>query len=320
MNAIFPTEYSYWNSSFKKTEPLENLTSHQTIKKIAVRAFDHFRFGCNAAKNIFFVNHFAQMVFLPVKGVEFVQNCASFPKIDRQKQIDAVLKICNNFREIIESAGSFAVVLERVKAIPSRLLEPLATPFVITLSALSIFSVASNVRTCMKVKRLMHELNQAEEKGKIDGKLTHASYKAMLNVLENEQFKDENFISNIFNTTQDQLKEVFAEIDLKISKKLSSNNSEEIHEGQKILENSVKSLKGRVKQNIFSSAFAITSSVVNIFGTAMLLALPIAPLGWVVLGVKMVIDLGRLIHHKIVEYQFAKDVDLKRTKWEWMTC
>lgn len=260
-----------------------------------------------------------EIALVPFHVVSIAKICIGFPRYNKEKKIDAGLNICSGLREIADSTATFIVKLEDIHAIPT---SPVAwtTPFAIVMSVLSIVSVVVNVRTCMKVKRLMKEFNLAETSGKVDGKITKASYQAMLKVIKSKQNEDEDFISDVFNTTKEKLACALVRLESSFTEKLQSKDLQVVEEGQKILEKSVKSLKGRVKHNLTSSILNIISSTVNIIGTAIFLAFPVSPLGWAIIAVSALIDAGRWINHKVVEYQFAKVVELKRTKWEWVTC
>lgn len=270
-------------------------------------------------KKIAIFNHMAQIVYVPLVAMTLVKNCIHLPTQEREKKIDTGLNICSNLREISESIATFLVALERIELMPASILS-WGVPFTAVMSVLSLASIASKFRTCLKVRRFMQSFKQAEELGKVEGKLSYLSYTAILNLIESEQMKDNNFISEMFNTSEDNLADLLINTQLKAEDKLASTDPKDLKEAQEIVERVVKGLKNRVKQNIVSSVLAITSSVVNIIGTVLLLSLPILPVGWAVFAVGTMIDGGRFICHKVGEYRFAKAIELKRTKWEWITC
>lgn len=290
-----------------------------TIKKIAETILDGLNFVIQPIKKVIVLKQLVEVVTVPITIFDIVKTSLSIPKASKEKKIDAGLSICNNIKGVGESGAAFVVALEELSAIPA-ITAAWATPFAIVMSVLSFASIISNIRTCRKVNRVMQELNLAEESGKIHGKVTLESYRAMLEVIRKRQAEDEDFIPDIFNVDQEKLADALVQKEEKIRCKLFSEDPKDIEEGQKSLEIAVKSLKGRVKQNSISSVIGVTSSIVNIIGTTFLLALPALPIGWAILGLGALTDGARWIHHKVVEYNFIKTMEMKRTTWEWITC
>lgn len=258
-------------------------------------------------------------VMVPIKVVALCKTCILFRRYTREKKIDASLNICDLIRQIGENVATTVVSLERLKVI-QRTSGLWARPFAIGLSVLSISAIAMNVRVCMRTRRLMKEMREAEEKAKVGGEISLESYRALVQVIKQEQSEDNEFASDTFNVKEKHLMHTLTEMDRKISAKLSSDKPDEVAEGRALLKKASEGLKGRVKKNITSSMTSLVASITNIVGTVILLLSPAAPVAWVVLGAATVLDVGCWIHHKVKEYHFAKSVELKRTKWQWLIC
>ena len=298
---------------------LQKTCPHESVRTFAQKFFSVLSQIIEPIKKIVIIKHIVQIVNLPiiVKGV--IKKCMNFHNMTRDQKIDTGLNVCNSLREVGESVATFVVGLEAIKAIP--LTTPIwALPFSAVISALSVVAIVCKIRTCIKVSEFVNSFARTEDDHKVGGKATLEGYKATLNLIEEKQLENETFIYDTFNVTNEKLSDLLVNIQITASEKLSSNNPEEVKEGQEMLEKAICGLKGRIKQNIVSSALAITASVLNIVGTTLLLALPEIPVGWAFLGLGVVVEIGRLVYHKIGEYQFAQAIGLQRSKWEWLTC
>lgn len=289
------------------------------INHAARNIFEDINRAIEPLQKFIVFKHLLQIVYAPVKVFEIFRNFGSFSRKDHQKNIDTGLDTCNKVRELGESISTFIVALETVKAIPAVLVAA-TVPFTAVLTVLSLSSIIIKIRLCIRTHRFFKEIEKAGEEGKVNGKVTLASYENILKLIEKKNAEDRSFVGEMFNTTDDKLADLLVRIQLSVKDKLSWGNVEEVRKGQKQLENTISSLKGRVRQNIIEASVSIVASVVNIIGTSLLLALPLLPFGWGFLALGVIADTGRFIYHKIGEYQFAQDVGLKRSKWEWLTC
>ncbi|HEV8050954.1 MAG TPA: hypothetical protein VGP47_00550 [Parachlamydiaceae bacterium] len=294
--------------------------SIRSIGNVAHDIFDRINKIIEPFQKLVVFKHLFQITCIPEKMFQIYKNCFVFSnKTDKEKKIDTGLDTLIKVREIGESFSTFVVALETIKAIPN-VLAPITVPFSAILTVLSVASIITTIRSCGKTVEFMNSLDKAAESGKINGRVSLVSYEAMIRLIEEKQFENKNFISETFNTTEDKLADVLVRIQLTAKNKLSSSRSADVLEGQELVEDVVRSLKGRVKKNVILSSISITTSIVNIIGTALLLALPLLPIGWPLLALGIIVDVGKFIYHKTSEYQFAQAVGLKRTKWEWLSC
>lgn len=291
----------------------------ESINSFVKNIFDVLKHVIDPIQKIIVVKNLLQIVNLPVILKDIIKKSILFNEMSRTKKTDASLNFCNQIREIGEAVGTFVVTLEKIKAI-SEITEKWAVPFSATISALSICSIISKIRTCLKVMRFRDRLASIVEHNKVDGKVTLAGYQGMLYHIEKKQRKDEDFLGEMFNNSEEKLSEALVSTEIDIQEKLSFGNASAVKEGQIKLENSIAGLKGRLNQNLVSSALTITTATTNIIGTILLLTLPLLPLGWAFLGLGVVCDIGRIVHHKIGEYQFSEAIGLKRNYWELLTC
>lgn len=271
----------------------------ESIKKLASKKYVIFFKGLSAA------------VMTPFSIVAIVQTCWTFANYSREKKIDAGLSLCEHFRRIGENAATLVVSLEGMKVIRK---SPVAwtKPFAGVLSILSLASIAGNIRTCVKVKRLMREWKQVEESGRQEGKMTLSGYRALLDFIKAKQAQDGDFISEMFNISEDHLNAALSSVEKKAE--------QEMEQAGELLEKTTRLLKGRIKQNLVSSTVTTISSVINLLGTTLLLLCPALPIGWAIVGITTAMDGSNWLRHKAVDCRFAKAMNVQRTKWEWITC
>lgn len=145
------------------------------------------------------------------------------------------------------------------------------------------------------------------------------SYRAMLNMIQERQITDKGFVKEMFNIGEDKLADALFDIEKRANEKLISEDPAEIEDGKKISENGIKCLKRWSKKNVISSALNIFSTaVIHVIATAILFFFPLVPFGMAVVCLIPIIDFVRLVHHKIGEYRFAKQVGLKRDVLDWV--
>lgn len=270
-------------------------------------------------ENILLLQNIIKIINVPYSVNEVVQNRKFFEEQDQEKRIDKGLKFCNDVREVGEITGGFFVALETIKAI-SIPVAIFGNSFNTVISFLSISSIITQYRTCMKVWLFMNALKATKEPTD-DGKTTLRSYERMLDLVEQYQTKDPSFISEVFNVDEEKLKNTLSRIKIVANEKMSSCHPNEAKKAQNLIEKAANGLKDRVQNHFISSAVALVASVVSLIGTVILLAMTSAAIGWTALGVLgIMIDLELFFFHKITDYQFADAVDLKRSKWEWVTC
>jgi hypothetical protein len=265
-------------------------------------------------RSIIIFNGAMAAVTAPFKIVAIAKKVSTFRQNNREKKIDAGLQICDLIRQIGEGVVTVIVSLERLKKI-AYTSKIWARPLAPVLSIFSIAVIANNVRTCMRMRRLLKEIDEAMEKEPtLDG------YQKIMKLINQKQKADKDFASDTFNLNIEQLQQALLKTETIICSKFRSQSLGEKEEGKELLQKALIGLRGRVKKNITASMFSVVSSIVSIVGTIVLLLSPLSPVGWVVVGGAIAIDSSSWIHHKVKEYQFAKSVALKRTKLQWITC
>lgn len=291
----------------------------ESIKSLYSTVLDGYETVIEPIQKVLVFQHIIKIYKVPYSIVDIVKNRGFFTEKNPEKKIDKGLKVCNNIREITESTGAFIVALDTLKVI-SFPVSVCAKPFTAVISLLSIGAMITKYRTCIKVLKFMRALNDAEEKGKVGGKVTLQSYQGILDLIGQKQAEDDQFIGEMFNTTEEKLGDVLSRVQVQARAQLSSSEVKDVDEGQKIIEVTIGALKGRVKKDFISHTVALVASTVALIGTLILLVTPSTILGWIMLGLGILIDIEQFIYHKVTEYQFATAIDLKRTKWEWITC
>lgn len=305
-------------------QPVKRFSIDERVVAFVQSIVDGFNSGVETIKKL---SQLKQVIFLkgtfalamtPFTLAAMIQTCRVFSGYSTEKKIDAGLTICDHLRHMGENAATVVVSLEGLRVI-RRTPVAWAQPFAVVLSVLSIASIINNIRTYRKVKNIMREMLQIEENSKVEGKMTLAAYKSMIEVIEKKRQEDSDFVSEMFCVKEGQLELACASMERKIESQLSSENLEEVSQGQELLEKTVAHLKGRVKQHLVSSVLSTTSSVINMIGTMILLFCPIAPIGWITVGAAVLIDSSNWVRHKVVDYLFVKAMDIKRSKLEWVT-
>lgn len=265
----------------------------------------------DAIRNIVTIKQLVEVVLAPLYILTIIKTCMIFRRLPEGKKVDAALNITSNVKDIGENAGAFVGALDKINKIPTTKIAWLG-PFAVVMAGLSLASITNNIRTCMRTRELLREIRFAENSGKVDGQLTQASYRNVLDLFERKDKADKEFISDYFNVKESKFADALVNIE--------SSVRSAADEGVEKIKKTLNALKSRLRREIAGTAAAATASVLSMIGICLLFASPAAPAGWVVLGTSSVIDLSRWIHHKFVEYKFAKAIDLQRTKVEWILC
>lgn len=270
-------------------------------------------------KRVLMVKQFADILMTPVYVYNIVNICLKFRRQTVDKRIDSALNIATDFKDVGESTGAFVGGLEKVAKVPSAHVAWLG-PFAICMSIFSLAGIVKNIRTCFKMKSLIHEINLAANRGKINNELTMDSYCNVMDLFDERAGKDEDFASDYFNADDIKFTEALLKIEDEAGIKLNSKDEAIKQDGQQQFDKALRTLKGRLRKEILHGAVAATASVVALIATAILFCSPASPIGWVILGAAAGMDLLRYAHHKYVEYKFAKSIHLERTKFEWLVC
>jgi hypothetical protein len=260
-------------------------------KELAGKIFDAYESFVQPIQKALVAQNIVKIVNVPLALTEIVKNRHFMSENDQDKRIDKGLEICNNVQNITGTTGAFVFALDTFEII-SFPVEACAKPFTALISFLSVTSLLTQYRTCMKVWKFMLELNESKDINEMIDFLTRQ-----------HQAKDEKFITDTFNTTEEKLMASLSKI-----------------QGKEKMEEAIKGLKDRVKNRFISSTVSLAAAVISLIGTVILLGVTSAALGWVMLGVGIAVDIEQFLFRKFTEYQFSQAVDLKRTTWEWITC
>lgn len=277
-STILPAHYH------KKSKTIDS------VYDLAEKIFEGYELIVKPIQKLMVFQNIIRVINIPKAIIEIVKNRSVLKEKNKEKQIDEGLEICNNVRIIGETSAAFMVALSTYEFI-SWSFEALAKPFTAVISFLSIASIITQYRTCVKVHKFMQALNKSNE------------CKEIAELIKQQQAEDPSFISNTFHITEKKFEDVVSKID-----------------NPKIDQKVAKGLKQRVKKEFISAIVGLVAATVSLIGTVILLALTSTVIGWIVLGASTGVDIEQFIYHKVIEYQFAKALNLKRSLWEWVTC
>jgi hypothetical protein len=257
--------------------------------------------------------------FVPLEILGLGESIKGLVEDPPLKKINASLDIISALKEIGEGIVTFLGYLADLKAIAESSLS-WSGPFSLVMTALSISSIARKVKICTDTHGLLQEFDTVISAARTKGKLTQHTLHEIMCWIENKQRADQDFLSEFLNVKEESFAEALVAREREIDEKLSSSKPQECEEGQEQLEKTIKSLRGRIQKNIPSSIISIVSSIVSMVGSILVFCCPVNPLGWSLIGVSGLIDAGRLIYHKVTEYESSKEIGLKRTYFEWICC
>lgn len=275
------------------------------IEAVSTDAFQSFSSFLELLKKGVIIKQVIVIFTAPLHLINLIRNAISMPNAPTEKKIDTSLDIVDSTRCLGESSGTLVTALSDYRVIPTSAVS-WAGPFAIFLSILSLASITKNYRNCRKTTKLSEAIEQADLKHRDNGTITLQSYQAALKIFEQKQKEDADFIKDTFNVDEDKFAEALMSRENLAKKKLASTDANEKAEGTKILEDSLKLLKGRIRKNFFSSALSMVASTINLIGTAILLVFPINPIGWVLVGLGGLIDLSRIVHNYFMQRRFNK--------------
>jgi len=296
----------------------ESFFLHQKIQAFCQKYFQIILKLSDPLKKVVGVKQIIEIARVPSHFLDVFKSGLDFVRGGKEKKFEASLNIINRVREVGTTISTFVLGLRELGMVASDKLLWMQ-PFAVVMSFLSLASITSNLKTCMKMRRLLQEMDFAVSRSTKVG-VDLSSYRSVMNLFEQEQKKDPDFFQNTFNADAEKLAEAFFSLEVEMKEKLSSEDVDIRKEGVKAIEETLKILRGRIHKNIVSSAISTTVSAINLIGTIVLLACPAFPAGWAIMGVGSLLDFSSWTYHKVVEYKFASHIGLKRTKLEWLTC
>lgn len=244
----------------------------------------------------------------PFHLVNIVKNALGLKSANKEKRIDKALDIADSARCIGEGSGVLLANLSKVGVVSSKF--SWTGPLGVALTVLSVPSIIKHYRTIRRGFALSKDFEQAEKSGRVNGTLTQKSLEGILSILKEIHKKDEDFVSAMFDVDEDKLTKALDARQQKIGDMLASSDPCHKNKGKELLETTVNTLKGRVRKSIFSSILGILASTINLIGTAILLACPVCPLGWALVGLGGLIDTARMINNYVVGRRFKGELGI----------
>ena len=214
---------------------------------------------------------------------------------------------------------AFLEYLEGLRAISESAIS-WSGPFSLVMTIFSVASIARNVKICKETYTLLEEFDEIVRLTRAKGKPTQNSLHEVLRWIENKQREDADFLDDFLNVKEESFVEALVARERCIDEKIASSNPQEQEEAEQLLATTIKSLRGRVQKNITESVVSIVASVVNMIGSILIFCCPLNPVGWSLVGISGLIDGGRVIYHKVTEYQSAQEIGMRRSYLEWILC
>ena len=208
----------------------------------------------NLWKNVGVIAGLATVILAPVYLYKAIKTCRLIGRKPAENKMDSALHVVTNLQKTAETTGYFVMALNRIRTVVVRTFTWF-TPFSIAMSVFSIPAIVTNVRSFIRTRNLIREMEAVEKNGVASGNTPLQTYRALLLHLEQKQAVNDDFISETFNV--DKVK--FADALVAIESDLA--NSDKKADGEKILNETLYLLKGRLKaKNIDRKSTRLNSS------------------------------------------------------------
>lgn len=239
---------------------------------------------------------------------------------NRNTKIDATIQLIADVGLLGRSLTIVAMGLVKIGGMSVKVLDWTSTLFFAT-SILSFAATASTYRTYVKMRSLELKFAQIGLLDKSCQETSLDTFHASLNYIKSKQLNDKDFIMNAFNCTPEKLNTRLLEIENEAAKKIASSNLEDQRAGKVLLNSTLNNLKGHIHHVGNKARNSVLISTIGLVAAVAFFATPpVAAFAYAVAGLGLAANIGILVHHKVVEYQYTKSLGLKKNAFEWVIC
>lgn len=248
-----------------------------------------------------------------------------FIKGQSSARIDSAIQLINDMGLLGRSVTIIGMGLASIGGISVKILDWTPSLFVAT-AVLSFASMAATYMTHLKMKNFeqrfakIAQLNDSANETSLETFQTSIEFIKAANLTISKGVKDQDFVAHALGCTTEKLEIRLLEIKKEAADKLASTKVEEQQAGKRLLNNTLRTLKGHIHHVSSNAKISAIVSAVGLVASIVLFATPIAPLSCVIASAGLAANLGILIHHKVVEYRYAQSLGLQRKWYEWITC
>lgn len=255
-----------------------------------------------------------QLVVIPIYLGGFIKNCIDLSKDKTKGKIQHIFLAVENLRRAAEGVPAIVMGAEYLGAVTKIPIAKWIGPFGLAIAALCVVSIAQQSRDIHHARQLEKEIDHVEKANETSLAKLHK-----IRVLFNQRHQeDATFVKLIFNVDNDKLNGALDNMEKRALGMIESEDPKRRAEGEKVLNDTIKALKARVRATKTESALKLTAQIVNIIGALLLVAVAPFQVGWGVMGVAATINGAAYIQHKVTDYQFAKAIGIERKWHEWV--
>lgn len=257
---------------------------------------------------------------LPLVVVNIYKQARRFVQGNRNAKIDSAIQLIADTGLVTRCVTIIAMGVANIINVSVKIQSWTSSLFVAT-SILSFAATAATYRTYVKMRKFEKKFSCVALLKGPNNETSLEAFQATLKFIKRKELKDKEFIVKAFNCTPEKLEKHLQEIEKEAASKIASSNEEDQKAGRQLLNKTLKTLKKHIHYVGNSSRLNVVISTVSLVSAIALFLSPGAVVAaYVVGGATLAANLGVLIHHKIVQYRYTKDLGMQKKWYEWITC
>lgn len=324
-------------NSCKKKEN-KKLTECSRLGYVASMILENARKASEVAHQTFFFNykifqdHLLQIrqimkftslfdaALLPLVVANIYKQARRFVQGSRNAKIDSAIQLIADTGLLTRCATIIAMGVTNIGHISVKIQNWTSSLFFGT-SLLSFAATAATYRTYVKMRKFEKKFSNIALLKDSNNETSLEAFQAALRLIKQKELKDKEFITKAFNCAPEKLEQHLQEIEKEVANKIASSNEEDQKAGRRLLNSTLKTLKGHIHYVGNASRMNVVISTVSLVSAIVLFASPGAVVAaYLVGGATLAANLGVLIHHKIVQYRYTKNLGMHKKWYEWITC
>jgi len=225
------------------------------------------------------------------------------------EKIDRGLDVAASIGTVGDTVVSLGEGLKALGAVTSHAIW-WATPLVVVSAVLEAAGLILLVKTMLETRRFSRLFEQASGSKKPNEVYTLEDFTRVRLMIEEKSQQEASFISKHLKTDGKRLNKRLEQIDQTVQRLLSSSDEQEVLKGQRQLQTTMETLKGRIKTKQQSAALSILTGVVSLVAFGLLFT-PAGLVGYGLLAGSGAVSLGNFFNDKAKTRQFEQTLGLK---------
>lgn len=299
-----------------------NKTAEVAVKSeqkvlLSVRVASAFRYAINSIKGFCkftgssrFPNglKLANIVTIPYSIYQIGKSTRELFRGPKNERADAALNITAHAGNIGDATSTFAEGLGAVGAVAVTALT-WATPLLGVGLALQTAGMAMTAKSMHETHRFKQIFKEEAGLSKDVSDYTLEDYRKGITAIEEKRNEQKFFISKHFGVDEDKFAESLVEIDSKAQSLLSSDEADEVLQGKKLLQDTMKTLNQRMISKNRFGALSLVIGVVSYIGVGLLFS-PVPAVGFTVLALAGIASIVAYKVDRTVTKRFEQELGM----------